>query len=200
MAPGGGLKRATELHPLVLAAGRDDALPPWACCTPGRQEHSQRVAALMSEWATALGRSEPDQLRWRAAAILHDALRDAEPSELVPIVDLKWPPGLLHGPACAERLRGEGVDDDDILDAIAFHTVGHPRLTELGRHLYMADFLEPGRRFLREERAALRARVPRETEAVVRRVAALRIGQRLDRHDRIPAESVEFWNRLVEEA
>jgi HD superfamily phosphohydrolase YqeK len=186
-----------RLHPLIIAAARDDALPDWAACRPERMEHCRRVADLMVEWADALGLSEADHLRWRAAAILHDALRDADPSALrVPNLD-HWPPGMRHGPACARRLREDGVEDTELLDAISCHTVGSPRSTPLSDYLYMADFLEPGRKFLEDQRAALRARLPDEGDEVLREVAALRIGQRLRRRDRLFRDSVDFWNRLV---
>jgi 2-amino-4-hydroxy-6-hydroxymethyldihydropteridine diphosphokinase len=47
-----------------------------------------------------------------------------------------------------------------VLDAIAHHTVGSASWGLPGRALYMADYLEPGRPFRREERAALAAHVP----------------------------------------
>lgn len=191
--------RSAPIHPLILAAARDDGLPAWAVCAPGRREHTRRVAELMTTWAAALALPEPDRLRWRAAAILHDALRDAEPASLVDWSDLDWPPRLLHGPACAARLRADGVDDAEILDAITFHTVGNPRFGVIPDYLYMADFLEPGRRFMKDERAALRGRLPDDRDAVLREVAAIRIHQRLKRGERLLPQSVEFWNRLVEQ-
>jgi len=189
--------RAHQLHPLILSAARDDELPAWAVCSPGRRQHTNRVAELIDTWASALTLPEEDRIRWRAAAILHDALRDAEPASLVDWSDLDWPPRLLHGPACAARLRTDGVDDAELLDAITFHTVGSPRLAALPDYLYMADFLEPGRRFLTAERAALRARLPHDRDAVLREVAATRIGQRLEHGERLLPQSVDFWNRLI---
>lgn len=151
----------------------------------------------MDTWALAL--PDKDRLRWRAAAILHDALRDAESASLADWSDLDWPPRLLHGPACAARLRADGVDDDELLEAITFHTVGNPRPAAIPDYLYMADFLEPGRRFLTEKRSALRARLPDDRDAVLREVAAMRIGQRLEHGERLPPQSVEFWNRIIGE-
>ncbi len=188
-----------QLHPLIISAAQAGGLPAWAECAPGRRKHTHRVADLMDTWAAALALGEDDRQRWRAAAILHDALRDAEPASLVGWTDLDWPPGLQHGPACATRLRADGVEDAEILEAITFHTVGNPRLAEISDYLYMADFLEPGRRFLAEERASLRARLPEERDAVLREVAAIRIGERLKKGERLLPQSVEFWNRLVEQ-
>src|SRR4051794_14615686 len=94
-------------------------LPAWTQAKPKRREHVARVAALMREWAQALGLTESEVARWSAAGYLHDALRDADPDELRPAVPPAFrdlPRKLLHGPAAAERLAGEA--DDELRDAI----------------------------------------------------------------------------------
>ena len=147
------------LSPVVLAAARGE-LPEWAVATPRRREHIARVAELLREWSAALGLSEAERIRWTAAGWLHDALRDASESLLRPIVGdafADFPPPLLHGPAAAARLAGEA--DEAILTAVRYHTTGHPALDRMGRALYLADFLEPGRDFSVEWRASLRARM-----------------------------------------
>jgi len=52
-------------------------LPPWAVVTPERRAHVERVAALITTWATAMKVPERERARWLSAAWLHDALRDA---------------------------------------------------------------------------------------------------------------------------
>ena len=52
-------------------------LPEWAVATPERRAHIERVAALLSTWATALRVPAAERARWLRAACLHDALRDA---------------------------------------------------------------------------------------------------------------------------
>lgn len=188
-------------HPLVTAAA-NGRLPEWAVAGPRRREHMARVAELLDSWADALHLTDTERKRWRAAAYLHDALRDAAPDVLrawIPTGD-SMPDALLHGPAAAARLRDEGVDDEELLAAIAFHTVGDAGFDRLGRALYAADFLEPGRAFLHQRRAELRSRVPEELDAVVREVAAHRLRDLVDRRLPLDAHTVAFWNVLVEEA
>jgi len=188
-------------HPLVAAAA-DGELPPWAEAGAARVAHMRRVAGLLDGWAGECGLGDAERARWRAAGMLHDALREAEPRSLVPLVppslrDL--PASLLHGPAAATRLREEGVRDEGLLEAVAYHTIGRAGLGPLGRMLYVADFLEPGRTFEPEWRAALRGRMPDDEPAILAEVVAARIGHLVAARSNVRPESLEFWNALVEE-
>ena len=165
-----------RLSPLVRDAA-EGRLPSWSQAKPKRREHIARVAALMAEWARALGLSADEVARWTAAAVLHDALRDADPDEMRPRVPAAFaglPGKLLHGPAVAERLAGHA--DDELRDAVRYHTLGSPRFGTLGRALYLADFLEPGRTFEPAWTASLRRRMPADMDAVLREVVDARIG------------------------
>lgn len=169
-------KHAVGHHPLVVAAASGQ-LPDWAVVGPLRREHTIRVSLVLGSWAASLELSEGEALRWRAAGLLHDALRDEDPDVLRREVspDLADLPGaVLHGPAAAVRLRGLGVADEEVLDAVAWHTLGHPGLGRLGRAVYCADFLEPGRRDQRTWREGLRFRFPVDEGSVVRSVVQAR--------------------------
>lgn len=189
-----------SLHARVAEAGADGRLPAWSRVSEGRREHVERVAELMDRWAGELELDEAERIRWRAAARLHDALRGADEEELRFWCGRDGPAGVLHGPACARRLEEEGVEDRELLDAVAYHTTGHPDLGRLGRHLYLADFLEPGRGFLREVRARLRALMPGQPLEALLSVVGLRIARRLEVRGAIAPETVAFWNRLLKEA
>lgn len=188
------------LHPLVSAAA-SGCFPEWAVVEPARREHMLRVATLMDAWAREMDIGDAERERWRAAAYLHDALRDAPPDSLraaLPGAE-GVPDALLHGPAAAERLREGGVEDEELLAAVAYHTLGDLGFGVLGRALYAADFLEPGRTFLAERRAELRARAPKELDSVVREVAGERIRDQIGRGLPLHPRTVAFWNRLVKE-
>ena len=135
-------------HPIVAAAARGE-LPSWAEVSKGRRRHIERVGALLDEWADEAGLSESDRTRWKAAGWLHDSLKDGSGRALREIVEpslRQLPTPMLHGPAAAELLRREGVEDQGLLLAVAYHTLGHPDLGRVGFALYAADYLEPGRR------------------------------------------------------
>ena len=170
--------------------------------SPGRHAHMARVSELLGEWADALELSDWERCRWRAAGFLHDALREVAPDVLrqkVPPERASLPEPILHGPAVAERLRVHGVLDGELLSAVAYHTVGHASLGTLGRALYAADFLEPGRAFMPEWRAALRARMPTELDAVTRDIVSARVRHIVDCGLALLPDTVSFWNALVTE-
>lgn len=188
-------------HPLIEAAA-EGTLPEWAAVGPSRRAHMVRVSELLGAWADALGLSDWDRCRWRAAGFLHDALREVAPDVLRPKVppnQSSLPGPILHGPAVAERLRVHGVLDGELLIALTYHTVGHASLGMLGRALYAADFLDPGRTFIPEWRAGLRARMPAELDAVTRDIVGARVRHVVDRGLDLLPDTVGFWNALVTE-
>jgi len=187
-------------HPLVVAAARGE-VPPWARFGAKRRAHAGRVAALMGGWADRLGLDAAERIRWLAAAWLHDSLKEAPEGELRALLHGalgELPVPVLHGPAVAERLRQDGVDDRGLLTAVAYHTLGHPDFGPVGRALFAADFLEPGRRQRKRWRASLRARMPEDEPRVVREILEARIAYLLSEGRPVRPETISFWNRLAE--
>ena len=174
----------------------DVRLPDWACVGDKRRAHIARVTALLDDWARALKLPRTDRIDWHDAGRLHDALRDAPESVLRSLAgDL---PGftleMLHGPAAAERLIADGETRPQLLDAIRYHTVGSPAWGMLGRALYMADYLEPGRKFSRADRAYLAAQVPRDFDATFRQVVRARLEWSLREGMQLYPQTVQLWN------
>jgi HD superfamily phosphohydrolase YqeK len=145
-----------------------------------------------------MGVSEAEANRWLRAAWLHDALRDAPDEEL-----RRWassspgPAELRHGPASAARAKAEGETDRGVLDAVRYHSVGLAEWEMVGRILYCADYLEPGRSSKREMRAELARRLPDDPAGVLREVAQIRLSRLVSSGWPIPEPTVRFWNSLV---
>jgi 2-amino-4-hydroxy-6-hydroxymethyldihydropteridine diphosphokinase len=185
------------MHPVIEAAGLRGEFPAWAELTDYRRAHVERVAALLARWAGMLGLSADEQIRWRAAGRLHDVLKDAPTPDLRDLVDDdSWPEAVLHAPAAASRLAREGVRDDEFLLAVAYHSVGHPSFGDLGEHLYLADYLEPGRPEVGDLRD-LREAMPGGRADVLPRVIRRRIERQLADGQAVLPAAIEFWNRTV---
>ncbi len=189
------------LHP-ALARAADGVLPDWARVKKEkRRAHVGRVADLLEEWARSRDLDEDDVARWRAAGLLHDSLHDADPEQIRALVPLEFkdaPGKLLHGPAAAERLRRDGVEDQELLLAITWHTLGHENFGPLGKALYLADYTEPGREYETEQLAEWRERVPADMDAVLREVAAHRIGRSLMKGRPLMPQTLAFWNAMLD--
>ncbi|MEG0642119.1 MAG: bis(5'-nucleosyl)-tetraphosphatase (symmetrical) YqeK, partial [Clostridium sp.] len=57
-------------------------------------------------------------------------------------------PYLLHGPVAALRIKENfDITDEDILNAIRYHTTGRNGMTVLEKIIYIADLVEEGRDF-----------------------------------------------------
>ena len=162
------------------------SLPEWAQVTPARRSHVERVARLVGEWAGAMHVAPAERDRWLRAAWLHDALRDA------PLGDL-----MAHGPAAADRAAQDGERDRGVLDAVRYHTVGYAGWDDVGRMLYLADFLEPGRDFDPDGRRTLAQRVPTVRDAVLREVARRRLEWVVRSGWPLVPDTVAFWNALA---
>jgi len=172
-------------------------LPTWAQVSERRFAHIQRVTSLLRAWAAAMRVPAEEANAWIDAGTWHDALRDARLEELRRITgDRTSPDGLIHGPAVAIKLEEEGEKRKGLLDAIRYHTVGHARWDRTGRALYMADYLEPGRKFLAEDRGFLASQVPHNFDGVFRQVVRFRLEWSVREGNHIFPETVELWNSL----
>ena len=173
------------------------SLPSWAKVTEKRRAHIERVTAQLMEWATALHLDADETAGWRDAGVLHDALRDADEAELRALAGKPTAIAeMLHGPAAANLLRREGERREDVLQAIAFHTVGHASFARTGKALYMADFLEPGRSFAAADREYLRRHLPHDFDGTFRQVVRMRIEWTLREGKSLFPETVEMWNAV----
>jgi predicted HD superfamily hydrolase involved in NAD metabolism len=106
--------------------------------------------------ALSLARShglDPEPVAW--AALLHDMCKAGKKDEIrkialgfgetIPPEDADFP-GLWHAWAAAgEARRRWSIESPELLDAIRYHSTGHPGMRELGWTLMLSDFLEPTR-------------------------------------------------------
>ena len=161
-------------------------LPAWAVATAERRAHIERVVTLLGNWAEAMRAPPAERGRWQRAGWLHDALRDAPAAS-----------ELDHGPLAADRAATDGEQDRGVLDAVRYHSIGYAGWDDVGRMLYLADFLDPEREFDRDARRELAGRVPTDRDGVLREVARRRIAWTVRSGWPLREETVAFWNSLV---
>ena len=122
--------------------------------SPKRFIHSVAVAELSERWAQ---RWALDRDRAYIAGLLHDIAREQSPEELLesavlfgirvdPVIQDS--PIILHAEVAAHLAKWEwGVNDPDILEAIARHTIPEANMGPLAKLVYLADICEPNRRW-----------------------------------------------------
>ncbi|MBO8141866.1 MAG: bis(5'-nucleosyl)-tetraphosphatase (symmetrical) YqeK [Firmicutes bacterium] len=122
--------------------------------TPARFEHVRGVVEAADELARRFG---ADPMRARVAAWLHDLAKDEPPElllrrlrEFAIVLDevTARERALWHAPVGAEIARRElGVQDEDVLAAVRYHTTGRSGMSRLEEIVFLADIVERGRQF-----------------------------------------------------
>ena len=117
-----------------------------------RFDHSLRVAKCAMELAIHY---TLDQEKAKIAAILHDCSRYLDREGMVKQAEAfgiklseieRFEPKLIHADLSAEIAKREyGVQDPEILKAIAEHTLGSDEMSELSKIVYLADHIESDR-------------------------------------------------------
>lgn len=118
----------------------------------GIVEHIDRVVSVAGELARIHGL---DERRVLIAAQGHDLLRGLAPASLLELASKRGvevgeheraEPVLLHGPLGALELEERGwIDDRELLDAIKWHTSGHPEYGPVAWAVFVADKVEPAK-------------------------------------------------------
>lgn len=119
----------------------------------GRYRHSLGVEEVACDLAFIHG-ADPDKAS--LAGLIHDCAKNLTDEKLIeecevyqlPISDIEREcPFLLHGKVGA--VYGQikyGVEDEEVLKAIEYHTTGRPAMTLLEKIIFVADYIEPYRR------------------------------------------------------
>ena len=110
--------------------------------------HSMNVCILATRYALRFG-ADPDKCA--LAALLHDCAKELPEQQQIDLaaeIIHGYIPGkqILHSPAGAVYAKHHyGVEDQEVLDAIQYHTVGREIMTITDKIVYLADKLEPAR-------------------------------------------------------
>ena len=121
--------------------------------SPSRYVHTLGVEACAVRMANRFG---DDPAKASLAALLHDCAKFMDVKEMCKLVDrqgIKTGKGerasraLLHAAAGVAMAKEKfGISDEDVLNAIRWHTTGHANMTRLEKIIYLADMIEPNRR------------------------------------------------------
>ena len=106
-------------------------------------------------------------------------------------------PALLHGPAGSVLIKDYGIDDEDIINAVRYHTVGREHMSRLEKIIYLADMIEPARSF--REVDELRELAEHSLDLAVQKTVGYIIRLNMERGSLIHENSIKLWNEMVNE-
>ena len=110
--------------------------------------HTLSVAEEAKELASIWG---ADSDKAYLAALIHDIAKEMSFEESKEILKKAGLPNdfsrpLIHGPVAEYMAREKfGIDDEDVLNAIRYHSTGRVGMSHLEKIIFVADFTEPGR-------------------------------------------------------
>lgn len=118
-----------------------------------RYKHSLGVKEVAQDLAVIYGYNEDKAI---LGGVLHDCARYLSNDALLQECDLRHIsiteierscPVLLHAKVGALFARIKyGVEDEEVINAITYHTTGRPKMTLLEKIIFTADYIEPYRK------------------------------------------------------
>lgn len=114
-----------------------------------RKRHTLNVITLAGELADIYGANKEKAC---FAARCHDFFRGKNKQELNELIkEYDLPdryidnPNLAHGKLAAAFLKRIGIGDEEIINAVSYHTTGRAGMTLLEKIVFIADAIEPDR-------------------------------------------------------
>ena len=138
------------------------------------------------------------------AAILHDIAKYADVDWMRKIVKdngldvrlVDWGSEILHGPVGAWIAETEfNIKNEDILNAIRFHTTGRAGMAQLEKIIYIADMIEPNRKFDGVEN--LRKMANEDLDLALKACIRHSIGFLVHTEQQIYPVSIECFNDVI---
>ena len=109
-----------------------------------------------------------------------------------------YPPPVLHGPLAAlmakERL---GIDDLEIIQAIAAHSTGCTGICEIGKAVFIADYIEQTRSF--PGASELRSHGNLTLNEIATAILRRKLDHLIEENKVIDTRAIDFWNELMSE-
>lgn len=161
----------------------------------GVAEEAKRLAALYGA----------DEDKAYTAGLLHDCAKGYSVDEQIDKCrkygvelsreTLDCPP-TIHGFLGAELAKSEyGISDNDILNAVCYHTVGRAGMSLLEKIVYIADMTEVNRDFDGVDK--LRAAVDKDLDEAVLMSVSVQLELQCKRRGMIHPNIIYMWNDLL---
>lgn len=175
-----------------------------------RFEHSLGAQEKAVELAEKFRFSEDEQEKASIAGLLHDAAKLMSPQDLLSYCDERGLPieevdrqtlQTLHPFVGAELVRDSlGVHDEDILNAIRFHTTGRAGMSPVEKVVYIADKIEGNTRnplYIQRVTASMDFSKPWSLDLTMLYILDSTIQFLMEKHQVIHPRTIEARNDFV---
>ncbi|GAB2483304.1 bis(5'-nucleosyl)-tetraphosphatase (symmetrical) YqeK [Alkalibacterium psychrotolerans] len=164
----------------------------------------RRYKHVMRVEKTALHLAElydVDKEKVSISAIAHDYAKERSDEEMMDLIIsenqdlemLQFGSNIWHGPIGAVLLKNEfNITDDDILEAVKYHTIGAPKMSKVAQIIYVADFIEPNRSFKGVEKA--RKLSGKNLEETLAFIARHTLKNLIKRNMKVYPKAIETYN------
>lgn len=169
---------------------------------PKRYDHSIGVCDTALKLAK---RFCVDKEKAYIAGLLHDCAKCFETEKQIELcreygvelseITLKVP-AVIHAPLGAAVARAEyGIEDEEILQAIAFHTTGGCNMTKLDKIIYIADMIEPSRDYKGVD--SLRKEAGKDLDSAMLMALQSTLKFNIKKGSIVHPDTIEAWNDLL---
>lgn len=170
--------------------------------TSERYEHCLGVMDFAGELAEIYG---IDAEKAKFAGLIHDCAKSLPDEQMLELMDrfggadetVMASRGLWHGPAGAEYAKEHFGIDDEIYDAIFYHTIGKENMNRFTQIIYLADVIEPNRDaefdWAKTARDVARYDIDEATLIALNNTITYVIERNMVMH----TESIKFRNRIL---
>ncbi len=144
------------------------------------------------------------QEKSKIAALGHDLFRDVKPSKLITIakaynipiteIDLTTPI-LLHGMISAEFLKGKYGIDEEIYEAIYYHTSGYEYMGNIGKILVISDAAGDDREYRGVKK--LREESVKSLDIGYKLAIKSKIQYAIEKDRYVLEQTYKTWNRIL---
>lgn len=105
-------------------------------------------------------------------------------------------PAVIHAPLGAAVAKAEyGINDEEILHAIAFHTTGGCNMTRLDKIIYIADMIEPSRDYPGVD--ALRKEAEKDLDSAMLMALKSTLEFNIKKGSIVHPDTIDAWNDLL---
>ena len=170
--------------------------------SPKRFNHSVNVSLMSEKLAKNYG---VDSEKAKLAGLLHDICKEKPDEENIEMSkkdgyfaysDKTNSIKILHGPAASFFLKEKyGITDNEILNAVKYHTTGRKNMTLFEKIIFVADHISEERQW--PDVKELQKSAFEDIDKVVLKKLSTAIQNCLDRHQSICENTTQLYNELI---